>query len=191
VPVCDGLTLQPVEASLSDFTGRGAAARAGSSLMARGSRRADRISWRTDTQWTGFPSAAGPAVWFDADNNGFPELLLSRKQANDATGRLWDTGLLRNLGNDNHWLQLKLRGPRRNREAIGAHVIVTAGGRALRQQVGQFEGSSCSQGHYRLYFGLGAADRVDRIEVLWPDGTRTIRSDVAPNRLLTIAKDSG
>lgn len=129
------------------------------------------------------------SLWFDADNNGFPDLLLSRKEADDDTGRLWDTGLLRNLGNDNHWLQLRLRGPRRNREAIGAHVIVTAGDRALQQQVGQFEGSSYSQGHYRLYFGLGAADRVDRIEVLWPDGTRTTRENVSPDRLLTIAYD--
>ena len=28
------------------------------------------------------------SLWFDADNNGFPDLLLSRKEADDDTGRL-------------------------------------------------------------------------------------------------------
>ncbi len=131
------------------------------------------------------PCGPSRSLWFDADNNGFPDLLMTQRPAG-SSDRYWDSSLLRNLGNDNHWLQLRLVGPRRNREAIGAHVTVTAGGRSWRQQVGQFEGSSYSQGHYRLYFGLGETELVDEIEVLWPDGTRDTRAGLSAGRLVVI-----
>ena len=82
--------------------------------------------------------------------------------------RLWKTHLLTNGGNDHHWLQVELRGPPGNPEAIGARVTLEAAGRNHVRQVGQFEGSRYSQGHYRLYFGLGQTGALESIEVLWP-----------------------
>ena len=36
------------------------------------------------------------------------------------------------------------------------------------------------------HFGLGAADRIEKVVILWPDGTRSVRRNVPINRHLTI-----
>jgi hypothetical protein len=126
------------------------------------------------------------SFWFDADNNGFRDLLIS--QTTDAESqRLWQTRLLSNEGNANHWLQVELRGPAGNSEAIGARVLVSGGGKQHVRQVGQFEGSRYSQGHYRMYFGLGSTANITRLKVFWPDGSNTLMFDVKPDRLITIS----
>ena len=38
------------------------------------------------------------------------------------------------------------------------------------QQAGLNDGAFFSQGHYRLYFGLGSHPRVDEMKIRWPDG---------------------
>ena len=125
------------------------------------------------------------SLWFDADGNGFPDLLIARK-TRASSRRLWQTHLLTNGGNDHHWLQVELRGPPGNPEAVGARVTLQAAGRSHVRQVGQFEGARYSQGHYRLYFGLGQADRVDALVIYWPDGRRTRLDDPAVDRRLRV-----
>ena len=99
----------------------------------------------------------------------------------------WKVEAYRNdLRSMNHWLQLKLIGPEGNRQAIGAQAIVTTPEGKQLQQVGSSEGAFFSQGHYRLYFGLGRHERADSIEILWPDGQRQQIKDVGGDRLLTI-----
>jgi hypothetical protein len=68
-----------------------------------------------------------------------------------------------------HWVRLHLRGTASNRDAIGARVLVEAGGRRLvRHRKGG--GSYCSASDPRLLIGLGAAAGIDRLEVRWPSG---------------------
>ena len=60
-------------------------------------------------------------------------------------------------------------GSRSNRDAVGAKVAVIAGGRRrVAQRVGG--GSYQSASDPRLHFGLGGADRVESIEIVWPSG---------------------
>jgi hypothetical protein len=69
---------------------------------------------------------------------------------------------------------VKLTGTTSNRDGLGAVVKVTAGGRT---QTKVMDGASGYLSHstYPLYFGLGSAERVDRIEVQWPSGkTQTV-----------------
>jgi hypothetical protein len=41
-----------------------------------------------------------------------------------------------------------------------------------------------------LYFGLGRAERIDRIEVVWPSGrTQTITSGLGVNRTIEIVEE--
>ena len=63
-----------------------------------------------------------------------------------------------------------MRGTASNRDAIGAVVTVEADG---RRQVRRSEAGSsyASQHDDRLHFGFGDAERVDRLEVRWPDGS--------------------
>ena len=88
--------------------------------------------------------------------------------------------LLRNdqqLGH--HWLRLKLIGGQSNRDAIGAWVRVRVDGRTLSQQVMPTKGY-LSQSELVLTFGLGAASRVDSVEITWPGGAV---QKVAPVRI--------
>jgi hypothetical protein len=77
---------------------------------------------------------------------------------------------------------LKLTGTASNRSAIGARVRVTAGGMTQTAEV-RSGGSYLSQSDLRLHFGLGAATRIDRVEIDWPSGAKTDRRDLEVNRI--------
>ena len=76
--------------------------------------------------------------------------------------------LLRNDGgNKNNWINIKLLGTHCNRTAVGARVKVVTGKHAQIDEV--HTGTSVmSQSDLRLAFGLGAATKIDLIEVKWP-----------------------
>ena len=58
-----------------------------------------------------------------------------------------------------------------SRDAIGAKVFLTAGG--VRQRADVFSGASyASTSDPRVHFGLGAASKVDKLEIFWPSGLR-------------------
>jgi len=69
-----------------------------------------------------------------------------------------------------HYLEVKLRGKRSNREGLGSQVTVQLpdGRRVLKQ----FDGKSgyLSQSDLPLYFGLGQFDHATEIDVRWPAG---------------------
>jgi hypothetical protein len=100
------------------------------------------------------------------------------------------TVLLRNQGPAGHWLTLRLRGVASNRDAMGAKVVLRAGGRAQRRDVaGGGGGSVYSHGPGRLvHFGLGAATRADAIEIAWPSGRRQTLTAVAADRVVDIVE---
>jgi enediyne biosynthesis protein E4 len=78
-----------------------------------------------------------------------------------------------------HALEVRLVGTASNRDGLGATVTVTAGGRTYTQFQ---DGSSgyLSHSSLPLYFGLGDAASVDRIEVRWPSGrTQTLPGPIA------------
>jgi hypothetical protein len=84
-----------------------------------------------------------------------------------------------------HWLRVRLRGRAPNTNAIGAKVIVKAG-EAVQRRLVRSGTSYISQCDMRPHFGLGAAAKVDSVEVIWPDGTTTRRTDVAADQILEI-----
>jgi hypothetical protein len=68
----------------------------------------------------------------------------------------------------NHWLQvLPMTG---RRDAIGAKVYLTAGGRK-RLALCLRNTSYLAASDPRVHFGLGKIDKVDAIEIAWPSGT--------------------
>jgi len=81
--------------------------------------------------------------------------------------------LLRNVvANGNHWIAFQLLGgPKSPRDAIGTKVFLTADG--IRQRADVLSGGSYgSNSDPRVHFGLGKAERVERVEIFWPDGTK-------------------
>ncbi len=68
------------------------------------------------------------------------------------------------------WIGLDLRDAR-GRRAVGARVAIEAGGRTQRASM-RTGASYATSSDPRLHFGLGDAASVDRIEVVWGDGTK-------------------
>ncbi len=102
---------------------------------------------------------------------------------------------LRSDGTRNAWIELQLVGgmgrtasagsPRSNRDGLGAKVIVTAAGHT---QVAEHRstGGYLSQSDPRMHFGLGSAERAERIEIRWPSGTTQVLTDVPARKLLVV-----
>jgi hypothetical protein len=100
--------------------------------------------------------------------------------------------LLRNVAkNSNHWLTLKLiGGPKSPRDAIGAKVFLSTAG--VRQRGDVFSGGSyASSSDQRLHFGLGTAAKVDKVEIVWPDGTKEEVSISAVDQVVTVTEGKG
>jgi hypothetical protein len=72
-----------------------------------------------------------------------------------------------------HWLSVVLVGTASNRNGLGAVVRVRAGGRTFTRSCDGKSGY-LSQSVLPLYFGLGEADRVDSVEVVWPSGRKQV-----------------
>jgi tetratricopeptide (TPR) repeat protein len=70
-----------------------------------------------------------------------------------------------------HFAALRLIGTESQRDAIGAHVQVAANGRKQYKQLTAGDGFQAAN-ERRLVFGLGEADVIDAVEILWPSGRR-------------------
>ena len=124
-------------------------------------------------------SARGLATG-DIDNDGTLEILANNQNEPPS---LWKQ-TRRAAG---HWVLLQLTGTKSNRSAIGARVTVTAGGRKQVDDV-RSGGSYLSQSDLRLHFGLGAATRIESVEVRWPSGGRTFLKDVGVDRVVRVVE---
>jgi hypothetical protein len=118
----------------------------------------------------------------DFDNDGQMDLLF--------TGLADRPLLLRNRNaNGHHWLTLQLEGVRSNRSGYGARLQLSLGNRTLSAQALCPTGF-LSQGDPRPHFGLAKAATVDKLEILWPSGTRQVLTGVAPDQVLKIKEPS-
>ena len=119
----------------------------------------------------------------DWDDDGRLDLLLCNRTA----PRLQ---LFRNLDSSGgHFLALDLEGVACNRDAIGARVVVEAGGRTLHKTLYAGDGF-LAQSSKRLHFGLGDAERVERLTVRWPDGSMDSFTDLEADTRFVITQGS-
>ena len=88
-------------------------------------------------------------------------------------------------GNRKKWIGFRLIGASSNRDAIGARVEIDAGGRT---QIGEVRsgGSYLSHNDMRVHFGVGSAQRVERIRIRWPDGKAETRGAMNTRQYVTI-----
>ncbi|HLK68035.1 MAG TPA: CRTAC1 family protein [Bryobacteraceae bacterium] len=115
----------------------------------------------------------------DLDGDGRPEIVIVNMNERPS--------ILKNLGPRHNWVALTFHGTASNRSAVGARCTVEAGGHT---QIGEVMsgGSFYSQNSMTLYFGLGNAEKIDRMEVRWPSGLKQSWQDVLVNRKLVITE---
>ncbi len=141
---------------------------------------------RTEAVKVGGKAQWATSSWIDLEGDGDRDLVsLIKRSGIELRKRVYE-----NRTDAGHWLQVGLRGPAANRQAIGARVLVTTSRGRQAGWVGQSEGSRYSSGHYELYFGLGPVRKVRSVRVWWPDGRRTTVEGVDADRRLLIGPNS-
>jgi enediyne biosynthesis protein E4 len=91
------------------------------------------------------------------------------------------------LGEGNHWLALKLRGTKSNRDGLGAKVKVIAGGKEQVNHATTAVGYLCSSDK-TVHFGLGRNSAAELVEVTWPSGAKQTLRNVAADRILEVVE---
>lgn len=88
-------------------------------------------------------------------------------------------------GAGHHWLRVRLRASGGNTQGIGARVIAEWKGGRRRTEVrtaGGFQAAVPAE----VCFGLGTADRLQRLIVRWPGGHDQVLEDVSVDRTLVV-----
>lgn len=117
----------------------------------------------------------------DFRNNGRQDLLL--RQAGGGPVLLFENDFPAG-----HYLEVSLRGVQSNRLGIGARLLATVQGRQVVRELypaNTFQ----SQMPARVHFGLGVADRVERLEIRWPTGKRQVLTDLRGDCHVLISED--
>jgi hypothetical protein len=139
-----------------------------------GKRRAHVVVW-------GALGSRSSAV-FDVDGDGDLDIVTNEFNAEPMV-------LISNLSAQKkpmRYVEIELVGRTSNRSGLGAVVTLSAGGRSY---VKVLDGQSgyLSQSLYPLYFGLGKAEVIDRIEVRWPSGKKQVlQGPITPNRSIQV-----
>jgi hypothetical protein len=140
--------------------------------------------WEALTEAAGFgalpPRRHRGAATGDFNHDGKLDIVVS---ALSAPAEIW----MNDSPNQNHWLELKLRGTKSNRDGIGARIRIMAGGQAQYMYVSYSAGyASSSAGP--THFGLGSAKKVDEIEIKWPSGIVQLLKDIAADQILPVTE---
>jgi hypothetical protein len=122
----------------------------------------------------------------DLDGDGRLDLVINNIDAKPS--------VLRNVATPaGHWLNLRLVGDvdkKSPRDAVGSIAYLTTG--KIRQRLDAVSGAVyCSQNDPTLHFGLGAATKVDKLEVQWPNGSMETFDVPAIDKTMTITQGKG
>jgi hypothetical protein len=123
-------------------------------------------------------TVARGACFADYDNDGRVDAFLVNLGAKGT--------LIHNVSQSiGHWVAIKLKGTKSNRDGIGARVEVMASGK--RWTAERVAGSGyLSQNDDRLHFGLGSAAGIDKIVIHWPSGREQTLEHQPVDRVISI-----
>lgn len=119
------------------------------------------------------------STYIDFDNDGDLDLVIVT--LNDRAR------LIRNNGSQNHWILIEAKLSNEKSDAVGARITVTIGSLKQIRDLIPVTGY-LSQADSRCHFGLGVAEKVDRIEIRWPDKTQTVLENVKADQILKVVQ---
>jgi len=127
----------------------------------------------------------------DIDNDG--DLDIHEDMGGAFRGDAYFSALYMNPGQGgNHWIYLKLEGTTSNRAAVGARVTLTFRENGVQRMVYREVNTGASFGcsPLRREIGIGKAETIDEIRVVWPaSGKIQVFNNVKPGQLLLIRED--
>jgi len=85
-----------------------------------------------------------------------------------------------------HWIALRLKGTRSNRDGLGATVKLTGESGRVQHNHATTAVGYASSSDRRVHFGLGADRSAREIEIRWPSGTRQVLANVSADRILEV-----
>ncbi len=124
------------------------------------------------------PHLGRGAAFLDYDNDGNVDVVVGN--SGEAPLLMHNRG-----GSGNSFVSFQLVGTKSNRDAMGARIMISAGGVSQMREISG-GGSYLSQSELRAHFGLGKAQRVDTVIVEWPSGLRQTFKNVAADAFYRI-----
>jgi hypothetical protein len=120
----------------------------------------------------------------DIDNDGDTDVLVG---VDSGPLRL----LVNQVGSLKHWIGLRLVDATSKRDAVGARVKVVRSDSVTIWRRARSDGSYASANDPRVVIGLGDSPRVTKVVVEWPDGRMEERTDIQPDRYLSLQQGTG
>lgn len=119
----------------------------------------------------------------DIDNDGDEDIVVGNS---NGPARLYRN----DTSDDGHWLKVRAFDPSLGRDAIGALVIVRAGGEAWIRPVTHTYGYLVN-GEAQTHFGLGQHEEIESIQIRWQDGSLEYFPGSKANRTLRVLRGNG
>ena len=121
------------------------------------------------------------SAYADLDNDGDMDLVINN--INDLVS-VYENKVRQELPSNNY-LQINFEGNTKNTKAVGAKARILYDGKQQYEELSPTRGFLSSSEHL-LHFGLGSAQKINEIQVVWFDGKITQLKDVAVNQRLTL-----
>jgi len=124
------------------------------------------------------------AAFGDIDNDGDEDVLIVN---NNGPARL----LINRVGQQNHWMGLRLVGEKTNRDMLATRVaLLRSNGPPLWRRV-RVDGSYASANDPRVLFGLGRSTEVTKVRAYWTDGRVEEWTGIPIDHYTTLRQGSG
>lgn len=118
------------------------------------------------------------AIYADLDNDGDLEVV---------TNNLDDkASIFKNKSSAiNNYVTLQFKGEEGNKFGLGTRVYVTVDDKTQLQELTLSRGFQSAVAP-QLYFGVGGAEKIDQIKIVWDDGKEQLMRNVDANQMLTL-----
>jgi len=134
---------------------------------------------QTNKKWgIEFEGFSNGATYADLDNDGDLEIIINNI---DDEAVIFEN----KSSKKNNFLKLKFDGPKHNSDGLGVKVSLTSNGIDQYQELTLSRGFQSSVAP-ELHFGIGKAEKIDHLKVMWPDGAVEEFTSIPSNSILTI-----